>query len=135
VFDFKCRFSYLNFLILISDLNLHYAPGMHKDSEWMGVTIGSDASAYPFVLEITIMDDKGDFSGTIKWYVFSPSPHPYPGPSLPPHPVSPFPLCRPTLGKGAVTKVKGSVKGDEVKFEEYEAVTGADDVELPMYCI
>eukprot|EP00026_Physarum_polycephalum_P001027 Phypoly_transcript_01028.p2 GENE.Phypoly_transcript_01028~~Phypoly_transcript_01028.p2 ORF type:complete len:365 (-),score=58.56 Phypoly_transcript_01028:2678-3727(-) len=83
------------------------ASGIHKDSEWMGVTIGSDASAYPFVLEITAMEDNGQkFSGTIKW---------------------------PTLGKGAVTKVRGTVQGDEVKFEEYEAVSGADDVELPMY--
>jgi len=79
--------------------------GVHKDSEWMGVSTGSDGTPYPFVLEITGLS--GDnIVGGIKW---------------------------PTLGKGAVTKIRGTVQGDQVKFEEYEAVQGADDVEIPMY--
>jgi len=79
--------------------------GIHKDSEWMGVSTGSDNVPYPFVLKISGVD--GDnISGAISW---------------------------PTLGKGAVTKIKGTVKGDQVKFEEYEAVHGADDVEIPMH--
>jgi len=90
---------------LLKKQKMDETSGIHKDSEWMGVSIGSDTSVYPFVLEITEMNGV-DFNGCIKW---------------------------PTLGKGAVTKVKGTVKGDQVKFEEYKAITGVDDVELPMY--
>src|SRR3712207_8023302 len=37
----------------------------------------------------------------------------------------------PTLNS-ARTKFRGVIKGDDLNFEEYEVITGQDDVEIPM---
>jgi hypothetical protein len=38
----------------------------------------------------------------------------------------------PTL-KGAKTKIRGTIEGNIVKFEEYEAISGAEDVQIPSF--
>jgi hypothetical protein len=72
----------------------------------MGVSIASDGSTYPFVLTI-VQRTNDDLEGTILW---------------------------PTLGN-SLTKMKGTVNSDVLQFEEYEAVRGKDEVEIPMFCI
>lgn len=72
------------------------------NSEWMGVCIGNDGATYPFVLTITTRTND-DLEGTIHW---------------------------PTMGD-TLTKIRGSVKSDELKFEEYEAIRGEDNIEIP----
>jgi len=73
-----------------------------SNSEWMGVCIAKDSSTYPFVLHITTRTDN-NIEGTINW---------------------------PTLGD-TLTKIRGSITNDDLKFEEYEATRGEDNVELP----
>jgi len=73
-----------------------------SNSEWMGVCVAVDKSTYPFVLTITSRTND-DLEGTIHW---------------------------PTVGD-TLTKIRGSMKSDEMKFEEYEAIRGEDNIEIP----
>jgi len=73
------------------------------NSEWNGVCISKDDT---YVMKLVVKDRKDDdIEGIINW---------------------------PGVGN-ALTKFKGKIADDKVTFEEYEAVTGQDDVELPQY--
>jgi len=80
------------------------APSLKANTQWHGAcTSEADGSKFPIVM--VVKDRSGaNFNGEIQW---------------------------PTLNS-AKTKFKGTVKGDNIEFEEYEAISGADDVELPM---
>jgi len=67
----------------------------------MGVCSYS-ADRFPFQLDILQVDGK-KFTGSIQW---------------------------PTLNN-AKTKLRGTIENEVVKFEEYEAISNADDVQLP----
>eukprot|EP01112_Ceratiomyxa_fruticulosa_P013177 TRINITY_DN368_c0_g1_i1.p1 TRINITY_DN368_c0_g1~~TRINITY_DN368_c0_g1_i1.p1 ORF type:complete len:476 (+),score=142.59 TRINITY_DN368_c0_g1_i1:168-1595(+) len=73
-------------------------------SEWMGVCIyKEDDNHYPF--KLIVSEVKGEnVNGFVEW---------------------------PTLNN-AKTKFKGTLKGASFNFQEYEAVQGADDVQIPM---
>jgi len=59
---------------------------------------------FPFQMDIITISDLGKkINGTIQW---------------------------PTLNN-ATTKFKGLVEGDTIRFEEYEAITGEDEVQIP----
>lgn len=80
------------------------AVALKPGTQWMGTCImQSDGSNFPIIMRV---DERkaNAFSGTIQW---------------------------PTLNS-AKTKFKGTIKGDDITFEEYEVVTGQDDVEVPM---
>jgi len=73
-------------------------------SSWMGVCSYPGGDDFPFRLEIHTLKAK-KITGQVTW---------------------------PTL-KGAKTKIRGSIEGNIVKFEEYEAISGAEDVQIPSY--
>jgi len=78
------------------------APGLCL-SKWLGLCSYSKSSnSFAFQMDILQIEGK-KFSGTIQW------------PSL----------------NNAKTKFRGTKQNDIIKFEEYEALTGADDVQLP----
>ncbi|KAF2068272.1 hypothetical protein CYY_010401 [Polysphondylium violaceum] len=73
-----------------------------KDSQWMGVFTTDEKEHYTFVF--TVDDVQGDkLEGTMSW---------------------------PTLND-SLTKYRGTIKGTQFDFEEYEIVRGEDDVEVP----
>ncbi len=93
------------------------APTIKAGTQWMGTcTSESDGSKFPIIMVVKERNG-ANFAGEIQW---------------------------PTLNS-AKTKFKGTVKGDgntflllaalilsALEFEEYEAISGADDVEIPM---
>jgi hypothetical protein len=62
-----------------------------------------DGMGYPIIMHVKARTGN-NFSGEIQW---------------------------PTLNS-AKTKFKGIIKGDNLEFEEYEVISGQDDVEVPM---
>eukprot|EP01114_Cavostelium_apophysatum_P014430 TRINITY_DN3748_c0_g1_i1.p1 TRINITY_DN3748_c0_g1~~TRINITY_DN3748_c0_g1_i1.p1 ORF type:complete len:463 (-),score=163.77 TRINITY_DN3748_c0_g1_i1:44-1432(-) len=79
-------------------------PALKANTQWMGTsTAEADGSTYPMIMHVKERS-QNTFTGEIQW---------------------------PTLNS-ARTKFKGQIKGGEVTFEEYEVVTGEDDVEIPM---
>jgi hypothetical protein len=80
---------------------LHAA--LKSKTSWMGVcAYDSQGGKYPFTLNLDNIAGN-QISGTIEW---------------------------PTLN-GAKTKFRGTASGTQLVFEEYEIITGEDDVEVP----
>jgi len=71
-------------------------------SAWIGVCSYGAGDDFPFQMHVTGVSGK-QVSGTILW------------PSL----------------NGATTKFRGQIEGNKFTFEEYEAITGEDDVQIP----
>src|SRR4051812_26468316 len=66
-------------------------------------TSEADGSTFPIVMVVKERNGNA-FGGEIQW---------------------------PTLNS-AKTKFRGTITGDSISFEEYEAISGQDDVEIPM---
>jgi len=79
------------------------SPQYKRGTQWMGTcAMESDGSTFPLVM--VVQSRKGNnVTGEIHW---------------------------PTLNS-AKTKFKGTIKGDEIEHEEYEVITGQDDVVIP----
>jgi len=74
-------------------------------SQWMGVCSYDEGKEdFPFKMDVAALKGK-EITGTINW---------------------------PTLGN-AKTKFRGKIEGNNFFFEEYEAVSGAEDVQIPSY--
>jgi len=73
-------------------------------SAWMGVCSYGGGDDFPFRLEVSTYKAK-KITGQVSW---------------------------PTL-KSAKTKMRGTIERNVVKFEEYEAISGADDVQIPSF--
>jgi len=82
-------------------------PEIDVPSTWVGVCSYQSADVaddFPFRVEISSYKAK-KLLGTVSW---------------------------PTLD-GAKTKIRGTIEGDTVMFEEYEAISGADQVQIPSF--
>ncbi|EGC40594.1 hypothetical protein DICPUDRAFT_146505 [Dictyostelium purpureum] len=81
-----------------------YVENLIKGSEWTGVC-STDDDHYPFIMTVDNVDGNDEVSGTITWI---------------------------NLGS-AKTKYKGKLNRatGEFNFEEYEVITGEDEVEVP----
>eukprot|EP01116_Phalansterium_solitarium_P015614 TRINITY_DN3467_c0_g1_i1.p1 TRINITY_DN3467_c0_g1~~TRINITY_DN3467_c0_g1_i1.p1 ORF type:complete len:498 (-),score=207.25 TRINITY_DN3467_c0_g1_i1:269-1705(-) len=72
-------------------------------SQWTGVcTLNDSDENFPMVMQV-LARSGADFSGEVHW---------------------------PTMNS-AKTKFRGKIQGDNVTFEEYEAIQGAEELELP----
>jgi len=79
-------------------------PNIYVPSTWVGVCSYPSNEDYPFKLQLSSLRG-AKITGTVEW---------------------------PTLSN-AKTKLRGTIESSVFKFEEYEAITGADSVQIPSF--